>query len=325
MAVLRCPECGDLYLVATDRCESCGAALTEVAERERAVEPSGRPTLGAGEHERWELHEWTMEGRRLLDGMLVSAGIPRAWQGSTLLAPVVEHDRVADMVDGVAESDARIGAEEPAELDALIGVEDTSEPAELDALSGVEETSEPSESGEPGESGESVAYDLSGWDVLARGDLIAALADAGIEHQWDADDDLVVASEDEERVDSVFAELTPIEDDDEPEDDFAEGIDDGLLVQETLSNLFIAADRLQHNPLDGTSSRQAIEARDVARTLRLPFGFEPVQWQAILGSADELVASVQPDAPDPSSAPQPDDAAIRDAAVDLRRRLREVV
>jgi hypothetical protein len=306
MAVLRCPECGDLYLVATDRCESCGAALDEVAERERASQPSGRPSPGEGEHERWELHEWTMEGRRLLDGMLVSAGIPRAWQGSTLLAPVIEHDRVADMVADVAESDARVGVGETAESDARVG--------------------EGSETGgsESNESGESVAYDLSGWDDLARGDLVAALADAGVEHQWDADDDLVVASEDEERVDAVFAELTPVDFDDGPDDEFDDGIDDGLLVQKTLSNLFIAADRLQHNPLDGTSSRQAIEARDVARTLRLPFGFERVQWQAILGSADELVACVQPDAP-ADSAPQPDDDAIREAAVDLRRRLREVV
>lgn len=322
MAVLRCPECGDLYLVATERCESCGAALDEVAERAPAEPARRRSELGTAEHEPWELHEWTMEGRRLLDGMLTSADIPHAWQGSTLLAPEVEHDRVEALVDEVAESDARVGlADEDDDGDHDEGADD---------LEGDEPLADPDDRGASAE----VGYDLSGWDDTARGDLVAALADAGIEHRWDADDDLVVAAEDEERVDAVFADLAPDGEDaedvtdalvDEGDDELDDGIDDGLLVQETLSTLFIAADRLQHNPLDGTSSREVIEARDTARTLRLPFGFERLQWQGILASADELVACVQPPADADGRPPKPDDEAIREAAVDLRRRLREVV
>jgi hypothetical protein len=80
-----------------------------------------------------------------------------------------------------------------------------------------------------------------------------------------------------------------------------------------------------HNPLDGSASRQVIEGRDTARTLRLPFGFERVQWQSILTSVDALVDEISPDADDDGPAPAPDDDAIREAASDLRRRLREVV
>jgi hypothetical protein len=316
MAVLRCPDCGDLYLVATDRCESCGAALAEVAERAPVATEGRRSSVGTGEHEPWELHEWTMEGRRLLDGMLTSAEIPHAWQGSTLLAPVVEHDHVSALIDEVAESDARIGVDEEAD-----GGSDEDEVDEVEVEA----------DGVGAGAGGEVGYDLSGWDDLARGDLVAALAEAGIEHRWDADDDLVVAAGDEEKVDAVFAQLAPdLDEDGDLDDDGLDdaldgGVDDGLLVQETLSALFIAADRLQHNPLDGTSSRDVIEARDTARTLRLPFGFERLQWQGILTAADELVASVQPPADDDGRPPRPDDDAIREAAVDLRRRLRDVV
>lgn len=314
MAVLRCPDCGDLYLDAVDRCASCGAALAAVAERAPAPAPARRSSVGNAQHERWELHEWTMEGRRLLDSMLTSKEIPHGWQGSTLLAPELEHDVVSDLIDEVADSDARIG--EPDELvDADLSGDDAGDLADAGA-----------DDGSDGAGSDEVGYDLTGWDDTARGDLVAALAEAGIEHGWDADGDLVVAADDEERVDEVFSGLTPVlVDSDGDEDDDEDGIDDGLLVQETLSELFIAADRLQHNPLDGTSSRQVIEARDTARTLRLPFGFEKVQWQAILTSADELVACVRPEADDGGSAPTPDDDAIREAAVDLRRRLREVV
>ncbi len=301
MAVLRCSQCGDLYLVATDRCTSCGAALAEVADRSPVAVTPRRSSLGTTEHEGWELHEWTGEGRRLLDGMLANAGIPHSWQGSTLLAPVIEHDRVADMVDDVAAGDARVG-----EPDHDLGPD--------------------------ADGSNEVAYDLTGWDDLARGDLIAALAEAGVEHRWDADDDLVVAAEDEERVDAVFADLTPSDldlglGDDGFDEAIDVGIDDGLLVQETLSTLFIAADRLQHHPRDDTSLRQVIGARDTARTLMLPFGFERVQWQGILTSADELVARIEPDANADGGGRRraPDDDAIREAAVDLRRRLREVV
>jgi hypothetical protein len=324
MAVMRCPECGDLYLEAPDRCQSCGADLVGVAERPsppRRSVPSSARTVGTAEHESWELNAWTMEGRRLLDGMLTSAHIPHSWQGSTLLAPEVEHDQVAGLVDEVAEGDARVGL-------------DDADEGKVDAPAGNEADGYADDESGAGE----IGYDLSEWSDDMRGDLIAALAAAGIEHGWDADGDLVVDAADEDRTDAVFAQLTgdaavdgddgdvldalvDADLDDEPDD----GIDDGLLVQETLSELFIGADRLMHNPLDGTASRQVIEGRETARTLRLPFGFERIQWQGILLASDELVERISPPAGEDGSVPTPDDDAIREAAADLRHRLREVV
>ena len=285
-----------------------------------------RPTLGDAEHEAWELHEWTQEGRRLLDGMLTSAAIPHSWQGSTLLAPEVSHERIADLVAEVGDGDARIGTDDDDD-----DPDDDADHDPDDAADDVFPAAIRDDEGE-GEGDDEVAYDLTGWTDAQRGGLVAALAEAAIPHRWDADEDLVVAAEDEARTDEVFAQLegggamTAVDDVDTWADDDADGgIDDGLLVQETLSDLFVGADRLVHNPLDGSASRQVIDGRDTARTLRLPFGFERTQWQSILTSVDALVDEISPEAPDEGAAPTPDDDAIREAAADLRRRLREVV
>ncbi len=306
MSILRCPDCGELFLVATDRCDRCGADLVALADPPPAqTAPRRRAEVGTAEHESWELHAWTMEGRRLLDGMLTNAGIPHSWQGATLLAPEVEHERVAEMVDDVARGDARVGTEVDDDLDHEPGDDP------VDRAAG------------------SIGYDLDGWDDDARGRLIAALAEAEIPHDWDAEGDLVVAVEDEERTDVVFAELDEqgIGGTDGHDVDGWDEADDeeDLLVQRVLSDLFIAGDRLARNPVDTAAARQVIDARDLARTLRLPFGFEQVQWQSILSSASDLVDALGPTSADGGGTTGPDDDAVREAASDLRTRLRDVV
>jgi hypothetical protein len=240
----------------------------------------------------------------------------------------VSHERIGDLVAEVAEGDARIGVDSTDDRDDHDGdgeVDVEGEGGDAEGDGGDDDVDDDGVDDE-------VAYDLTGWTDAQRGGLVAALAEAAIPHRWDADEDLVVAAEDEERTDEVFGHLeggdalTAVDDVDTwADDDTDGGIDDGLLVQETLSNLFVGADRLVHNPLDGSASRQVIEGRDTARTLRLPFGFERVQWQSILTSVDALVDEISPDASDDRPAPAPDDDAIREAASDLRRRLREVV
>ena len=67
----------------------------------------------------------------------------------------------------------------------------------------------------------STRYDLTDWSVDERADVVAALAQAEVSHQWDGDE-LVVPQEQEETVEDILDELEEqmdANDDDETADD----------------------------------------------------------------------------------------------------------
>jgi hypothetical protein len=261
MAVKRCPTCGDLYLAAVAVCADCGTTLGEV---ESAPDEPDEPDAGApateGDHTIWPLEAWTMEGRRLLDGMLTSAEIPHSWQGATLVAPSVAIEQIQEMVDTVGAADARVG---------VAG----SELAALDA-----------------DADEPVGYQVSDWSDEALDRLAARLEEQGIPHGWDDDGDLVVAAEHEAAVDAIFDELAA--ESGEGSEDEADGGPDALDV---LSELFLAVDRLARNALDGAAARGVHEAADRLDGLRLPYGFAPAVWSSIVERAGALSAHLDDD------------------------------
>lgn len=296
MAVKRCPSCGDLYLAAVDRCVECDVVLAEVAEPGPELDSGAGPGPDsapdpvaegpAGSQMSWELHTWTGEGRRLLDGMLDNAGVPRAWQGTTLVAASADRERVEEMVAGVAHGDARVGVD-----DATLAMVDT-----------------------PADGDDTVGYEVSGWEPGALERLVTHLDRDGIAFGWDDDGDLVVNAADEARVDAVFADL----DGDGDESDQGEGDEvDGLVVQETLSDLFIAVDRLRKHPLDGASAQMLFDSTARASEFSVPFGFPPETWATILERADALGARFEPG--------MLDDEAIQADATALRALLRDYV
>jgi hypothetical protein len=286
MAVKRCPSCGDLYLAAVDACADCGATLGPVeeptGEREsRAVggEADAPIEAAGGEgHSTWSLETWTMEGRRLLDGMLANADIPRTWQGSTLVAPGPERARVQEMVDTVGAGDARVGA-------------DAAALAAVDAGAAQDET---------------VGYEVSDWPDEALDRLSAMLDDRSVPHGWDDDGDLVVSAAHEETVDALFSELS---DDGDPLD---QGGPDAL---ELLSELFLAADRLARNALDSAAARAVHSVAQQLATRRLPFGFVPAVWSDIVSRAAQLSAAIDDDELDDDQL-EADAAALRDTVRD---------
>ncbi|HSL59602.1 MAG TPA: hypothetical protein VK866_17270 [Acidimicrobiales bacterium] len=277
MAVSRCPSCGDLYVAAAVRCADCDVELEPVGSD--PAEAADDLDVDAGTEVR-ELHTWTSEDRRLLDGLLERAGIVRAWQGAELHTRPDAAERVDELVAAVAAA------------------------------------------------GETVGYEVADWSGADRERLAAALDAAGIEWAWDDDGDLAVSSADEERVDALFDELTAAghgPDDagagdgaDAPaaHDELAEE-DDGLAVQQTLSDLFVAADRLKHQPLDGTAIRMLRDAAATATGLGLPYGFPAAVWRRVVETAADLSARFEP--------VELDEDAIRAEAADLRALLREYV
>lgn len=286
MSVKRCPTCGDLYLAAVDSCATCGTSLVAVDDASADAPAAAgegndlpEPTEVAGDRLQWALDSWTMEGRRLLDGMLASADIPRAWQGATLVAPASVRDAVDGMVEVVARGDARVGV-------------DDGTLAELDAAA---------------EEGDTVGYEVSDWSSDALDRLEERLTASEVPYGWDADGDLVVATAHEKVVDGIFDALAG---------GSADG-DDGPDALETLSDLFLAADKLVRNPDDGAAARSLAATSAVVEDMVLPFGFAPGTWSSILEQAGELSRRI--DAGDTEEEP------VTEAAVRLRETLRDHV
>ena len=93
-------------------------------------------------------------------------------------------------------------------------------------------------------------YELDAWSVDDRHKLGEALLEAGVPFVWDASDALVVSADDEDAVEKIldaieYPDALEAVTEDEVADDAA---------QDALSELFLAADRLMHDPSDEDGS-----------------------------------------------------------------------
>ena len=192
-------------------------------------------------HLAYDCAAWAGETRAVLRSLLVSQGIPHAWQGTTLTVRDEDEEVVDGLIDEVS------GSARPA-LDADVV---------------------------------RVVYEVGEWPVGLQSQLADELAAADIAYEWDERGDLVVAEADEDRVESVLADL--------PDPDESQiSSDDGVAVHELLDSVFMSSDRLARNGADASGTLQLVEAADVVEQLALPFGFEPAQWRTFVGRVLEL-------------------------------------
>lgn len=155
-------------------------------------------------------------------------------------------------------------------------------------------------------------YELEGWTDEQRRELDAVLDEHRVTHAWDEETSvLVVYEDDEERVEAL---LDAVEYPDALDEDGAG--DDGTAAQDVMSALFVAADRLLHDPGDADGVLEAVAAADRAAALPTPFGFADEDWAAVLGEADELKQALEGDA---------DDEMVVERATALRTTLRRYV
>ncbi|MET0728954.1 MAG: hypothetical protein ABWZ76_11725 [Acidimicrobiales bacterium] len=152
-----------------------------------------------------------------------------------------------------------------------------------------------------------VAYDLSAWDHISRDGLFDILEDEAVPYGMDGDE-LYVHEIDEARVDEIIEAIVnpPAEPSPEP----AAGPD-------VMGPLFVAADRLVHDPGDHGGTLALIEAVRLAGSAPAPYGMDPAWWDGVLASADELVERLD--------ASEPEEDAVVDAATALRTTLRPFV
>ncbi|MGH9185538.1 MAG: hypothetical protein ACRD0U_06970 [Acidimicrobiales bacterium] len=165
--------------------------------------------------------------------------------------------------------------------------------------------------------GPQVVYEMADFDEEQRDDLGESLDHAGIAHDWDDNGDLVVQERDEERVDVILDALDnpdqlPVDDGFDP----LGGDSDGLKATDALSELFVAADRLMHDPEDHEGVLSLVDAARLAESLPVPYGFAPAVWKDLVGQATELRFLLEGDA---------DDDTVIERARELRTQLRQWV
>lgn len=154
-----CFQCGNEYDVGVETCVECGVPTsTERPQQAEDVGGEDEPQLA------YEFHEWTGQGRSILDGMLTRSGIPHAWQGATLI--------VREQDEGIV--DAAVSETEVVAMPTL----DLDQPT--------------------------MVYELEDLDPEQHARLLRRLGDDGISHAFDRNGDLFVYEKDEERVDALF-------------------------------------------------------------------------------------------------------------------------
>ena len=315
----------------------------------------GGDEIGGDEIGEWlayELHEWSLESRVMLQQLLTVDEVVHSWQGTTLMVHASLEEKVDSLVDEVEETERAkeatsrpIGPEddltafdlsewpEALRVELVERLEQARVPHTLDTggyLSGDSGVGDSgagdSEAGDSGagdsEAGDSGAGDSEAGDSDA-GDSGAGDSDAGDSEAGDyisgdsktgdgpgGDDaagahtegdresgdqdveqgevcDLLVREVDEERVDLVIDDLLAREE----EAQFEEL--DGLEVNDLLSRLFVACDRLRRDPRDPDGVQGVVaNTRRIAR-VRTPFGFSAPNWRTLRTAAAELLDLVE--------------------------------
>jgi hypothetical protein len=158
-----------------------------------------------------------------------------------------------------------------------------------------------------------VDYDLSDWMVAERSAATAALSEVDIPYRWEPDLVLVVPAVAEEEVDLLLDELDEV---DELDGDEEEGdLDGGAMAQEAMGDLFVAADRLQHDPLDDKMAADFLMAAGTVSASAPPYGIERPVWRQIQGLAATLATDLEEAADEDTVAA--DARAVREYLRDL--------
>jgi hypothetical protein len=311
-----CMRCGGEFIASVERCPDCDVDLVD--ERPAGHLDAQIAADGSIEGEvEYDLHEWAVESRVMLQQLLSSVGIRHAWEGAALVVSAKDESRVDAFVDEV----------EATTLPAL----DPEAPK--------------------------VAYDIDDWSDQQQTRLMHLLEDVTIPYEFDREGALVVLEEHEERVEALLDSIEypdgrPDDDDDDDDEDDAEdaedaedgddvaeddedadddaddvegsdddpiGVEDydGPEAMDVLSDLFVAADRLRHSATDADGVLALVDRTVDAERLPLPYGFVPAVWKDIVRQVVTLRDLLEDD--------ESRDEDIEEHAHDLRDTLRNYV
>ncbi len=125
------------------------------------------PPADSDEYVSYELHEWAVEDRVMVESLLRPHDIARVWEGATLVVRFADREVVEEVLDEVVVSTAPV----------------------LDP------------------SADKVAFEIGTWSISGQDSVLDAVAAAGIEYEIDRAGDLIVLEADEERAEAVFDAL----------------------------------------------------------------------------------------------------------------------
>ena len=161
-----------------------------------------------------------------------------------------------------------------------------------------------------------VQYDLGEWATGERTSATTALLEVDIPYRWEPDLVLVVPAVAEEEVDLLLDEMGETE---EPADDG--GADGGEEAQGAMADLFVAADRLQHDPNDASLAADVLEAATTIGACLPPYGIERPVWRRIQALAATLAADLE----EPDLGEALDEETVAADARAVREYLRDLV
>lgn len=265
-----CFQCGAEYASTVAVCVECGVGLVEHP-------PLPPEQVGSPDEEQlaYEFHDWSFESRRMLDQLLTARGIAHSWQGASMIVRSDDEDAVDTLVEEV----------EVATLPTL----------DPDA--------------------EHTVYEMAGWTGEQQTELSRRLGFEGIAHEFDVNGDMVVHAEDEARVDELLDEIESwvghAGDDGDLDEDGAAAVElDGLDVNDLLSTVYGAADRLRRNARDAKGVLELLDNAPVLERARTPFGFDRPVWVSVVERTRALRAALEDD--------ESDDGEVQQRANELR-------
>jgi hypothetical protein len=272
-----CPSCEGEFVAGVETCPDCGVPLVDTLPQAvfapevetRRIDlsvwsPESRFALAHQLSGAWDLFSPPMplvQGATGLTsrwGYALPPSMPHAWDGTTLVVPEANAEEVEAWVSAIESS-----------------VELALDP-EADKL----------------------AYDVEDMNDENLTMLLESLLADGIPHELSDDGELFVHEADEAKVEAILDRIDYPDELPAQEDEELEDPDDGLEVQEILSDVFEAADRLVHDTRNPDAMLAVAEGVDRMAELGVPFGFHRDQWTALVDQASELRTAVEVDEPD---------------------------
>ncbi len=156
-----------------------------------------------------------------------------------------------------------------------------------------------------------VAFEMEGWSGEQQALLAERLGGTAVPHEFDVDGDLVCHEEDEEQVELIIDDILTRAAD--------EGLEqlEGLALNDLLSALFGATDRVRKDVRDGPGVLGCIDHGRRLAGVATPFGFAASNWVVLRDAAGELADLLESD--------DATDADITDLAARLRDALQRII